>query len=347
MSILALPMAALLAADAAVAARYLDQVARWRAGAETPLVEWSELSTAQIEDTAQDVASAEGCDAACLRAAALMHTELGFYFLERDDMAGRQAHFRAAERLMGRARGASPPDEFERRWRLARAYQLLHLTAFEEMLDVLQASEATWGPHPELLVARGTLYELLYVHRPPVSMVPAEGSGAGVRVLRRRATPRHPVDDLEDAKRAYALALARDPRHAEAHIRYGRVLRLGGKKDKALASVERGLALGPPREIAAVAHLILGEIAESRARLDDAVSSYRRAGEMDPHLQSARLALSHAFHRAGRRDESLKLLREALPTVGGTERVDTWAGYQTGMALGYRQRMNALRAELR
>ena len=67
----------------------------------------------------------------------------------------------------------------------------------------------------------------------------------------------------------------------------------------ARSSLRIVLARKPDARTAFLAHLFLGRLDEDAGRLDEAVASYEAALALDPHSQSARVALSHLRLRRG------------------------------------------------
>ncbi len=121
---------------------------------------------------------------------------------------------------------------------------------------------------------------------------------------------------LERAHRSLRSAVAADPSLAEARLRLGRVAWRLGETSEARSALEEVLARGPTARTGFLAHLFLGRIHEDAGRLDDAARSYEAALALDPHAQSARLALSHVRLRLGSPGVARREVEESVRAAG-------------------------------
>jgi tetratricopeptide (TPR) repeat protein len=105
------------------------------------------------------------------------------------------------------------------------------------------------------------------------------------------------------------------------------------------------LARGPASRTGFLAHLFLGRIHEDAGRLDDAARSYEAALALDPHAQSARLALSHVRLRLGSPGVARREVEESVRDAGRRSQPDAYWLYPWGPSVGVEERLEALRQE--
>ena len=273
------------------------------------------------------------CPQACRQAGVLLHTEAAFINkqLGRTDLE--KAHFAAADALARKTAGdreAAVADEFERTWRLAVARRHQEWAEPERALQIYDAVLKQYPNDPDVLLARGTLVELLVT---------------GYQAARMRS-----LLPADDAQRDYERALAIRPDFAEARLRLGRLLGIAGRSKETRAAdarreLRRVLDEGPSALIRAYAHLFLGQVEEKESLLPAAIEEYRAALSVDPRLQPAQLALSRALQKAGRLEEAAAVLLEGLRTTRDGD-VHGWYGYHTTSLQSYRASMDRLWQEI-
>lgn len=100
--------------------------------------------------------------------------------------------------------------------------------------------------------------------------------------------------DRATARTHFEAAISQDARDANAHVGLGRVLAVEGDDERAEAAYQRALEIVPNLGTAQIA---LGELDESRGRIEDALEHYSTAANLDPRdptglLKAAALALA-------------------------------------------------------
>jgi tetratricopeptide (TPR) repeat protein len=136
------------------------------------------------------------------------------------------------------------------------------------------------------------------------------------------------TEALSRAKRTFESVLIRDPEHAEARLRLGRVLwGLGETRRSAdeLASIAQRTET--PRELRYLAFLFLGESRWSQGESTLAAEAYEAALALYPKAQSPVVGLLSVKPRLMEDD----LTRgERVPGLPATDRVDPWLNYHLG-----------------
>jgi tetratricopeptide (TPR) repeat protein len=134
-----------------------------------------------------------------------------------------------------------------------------------------------------------------------------------------------------DAERSFREALALSPETPEARIRLGKLLldrQRPREAEPLLDEADRKAADDRQRYLA---RLFLGRAAERGARPEDAVAAYRRALEVLPQGQAARLGLALALERSSGPAVSRELVRAMLATPAGSDSPsDPWFLYPVG-----------------
>ena len=111
---------------------------------------------------------------------------------------------------------------------------------------------------------------------------------------------------LDDARDAYARAVALDPRHAAAHVNLGRLLQDAGRPAEAADHYRAALAAQPAHPTAA---FNLGTALEDLGRRAEAIEAYRKALEADEEFADAHFNLARLYEQTGRRAAALRHLR--------------------------------------
>jgi tetratricopeptide (TPR) repeat protein len=110
----------------------------------------------------------------------------------------------------------------------------------------------------------------------------------------------------EDARDAYARAVALDPRHASARVNLGRLLQEAGMAAEAVAQYRAALKARPGHPTAA---FNLGTALEDLGRRSEAIDAYRKALDADGDFADAHFNLARLYEQAGRRAAALRHLR--------------------------------------
>lgn len=113
----------------------------------------------------------------------------------------------------------------------------------------------------------------------------------------------------KNALHALTTAATLLPDDAEAHANLANTLQSLGRLDDALTSYRRALALDPSH---AAAYNNLGNALRGLGQLDEAVASYRRALELEPDFVEAHSNLGNALRNLGQLDLAVASYRRAL-----------------------------------
>ena len=114
---------------------------------------------------------------------------------------------------------------------------------------------------------------------------------------------------LTRSENVLELALALDPRHAEARLRMSMVAEARGDPDRARRHLEQAVQYG--QEDAQVLHT-LASLQHSNGDLEAAIRSQRRSLHLNPLSTPGRLKLAEYLFNAGRFEEALAEYRHAL-----------------------------------
>jgi tetratricopeptide (TPR) repeat protein len=113
---------------------------------------------------------------------------------------------------------------------------------------------------------------------------------------------------IEDAKRAYHLALDLEPKMTDAHLNLGKLYHDSKDWEKAEAHY-RAAAEHAPHD--PTPHFNLGVLMEDLARFQDAVLEYSQAVKRDPAFADAHYNLGLVFESIGRKTKAIAHLRTA------------------------------------
>lgn len=138
--------------------------------------------------------------------------------------------------------------------------------------------------------------------------------------------------ELRNAERLFRESLEQDPERTEARIRLGRVLGRRGRHQEAIAELRRATTGTKNRLLLYYGNMFLGAEADALGLTDEARQAFERAGELYPHAQSPRLALSTLVARAGDRAEALTTIAPVLARDEPQLADDPWWSYHTSQA---------------
>jgi tetratricopeptide (TPR) repeat protein len=110
----------------------------------------------------------------------------------------------------------------------------------------------------------------------------------------------------DDARDAYARAVALDPRHASARVNLGRLLQDAGRPAEAAEQYRAALAVRPRHPTAAFK---LGTALEDLGRRPEAIEAYRKALDADDDFADAHFNLARLYEQTGRRAAALRHLK--------------------------------------
>jgi tetratricopeptide (TPR) repeat protein len=150
------------------------------------------------------------------------------------------------------------------------------------------------------------------------------------------------------AERQYQLVIARDGRHAEAHLRLGRVVSLGERPADARPILARVRELTKEPRLHYLARLFEADTEERTGNRREARDSYVAALGIWPSAQSARLGLSRLRLLDREYAEARELLpRQASGGAGAGEAADPWFLYDYGQWWRVKSAFASMKAELR
>jgi tetratricopeptide (TPR) repeat protein len=321
-------------------AGYLALVDGYRkgdAGAATALSSWTLTELKPAIDSAR---GGQGCDEACRRAAAVLHLDAAFAAEDRGDAQTATAHLAAGRQLLEKTKD----EAFRGQWLLAVGYQLLGAARLREAESVLD--ESAKAGNPDALLALGAIWDF----RSTLDSVPPgtsfEATASGSQALPQFQLKAFREQALGKAEDLYRRALKAKPGLAEAHLRLGRILLRRDKAEQAEPELTAAAASADPM-VKVLSLLFLGEAAEKRGRLPDAIASYKAALAANPRSQAARMALSYAQVRSGDRGAGVATLREAATAApAADEPMDGWLAYHLGPSRHLDEVVRAMREEL-
>jgi tetratricopeptide (TPR) repeat protein len=117
----------------------------------------------------------------------------------------------------------------------------------------------------------------------------------------------------DEARHAYAQALALDPALADAHVNLGRLFHHAGEAVSAETHYRAAVTQAPHDP---VAHFNLAGLLEETGRKQDAVASYQQALAADPDFADAHYNLGLLLDSLGRRTAAMTHLRAARRLYG-------------------------------
>ena len=148
-----------------------------------------------------------------------------------------------------------------------------------------------------------------------------------------------------EAEALFRRVLEIKPGHAEARLRYGRVLGGLGKHQESAVELRRAVADLTDPEMLYYANLFLGAAEEALGNRDAARVAYEQAAERFPMAQSPLLALSQLARRYGDRRGALRAIDRlfALEEADRGARDDPWWRYYVAQARDAEDLLGAMR----
>ncbi len=113
---------------------------------------------------------------------------------------------------------------------------------------------------------------------------------------------------LEDSAAAFKSAIAYKPRWTDPHFNYGRLLKIEGKHDAALAEFRMAVEVGP---LNASARYLLAEELSELGSISEAESEYLRSIQLAPSL-IAQKDLANLYLKTGREESAAAMLQETV-----------------------------------
>jgi tetratricopeptide (TPR) repeat protein len=354
-------------------ARYLDSVARYRAGAFQEAVEAlashpdaysPSFAIGQLEQADPEVTNpflelfplakrmAALALAGVLPAAAALHLETGQYLLQKADDKRGIGHLIAARTIVdGKWWTTVPeilPDRLAQYNEVRRAtYRGITLTLqqfhqFETLLPHLERAREQFPKDADIRLALGTVDELrgTAVMLRQVELPTKQNPSASWRRRQRR-------EYLDKAAGHFRDALTMDVTLIEARVRLGRVLQERGKLPDARRELEAAVAAPPPAVLHYFASMFLGEILEAQGDVAGAIARYQETVKQWPGCQSAHLALSRAFEVTGDRQAAADALQPLWRAEAERTCVDPWWMYNEGQSWRMRPLIEGLRGNVK
>jgi hypothetical protein len=322
------------------AAAYRQAVDRYRTSPNAGVERMLALADADRAAAIDRALSATGPDAWSwdeLAAAAMMHTDAGFYFLANHEPG--LPHLLVAEKILSHALLSDPSrSAFVRRWYVtlehvvrgygdevtARYFAAHYTDRFKSRPQTVRALDA---------YHRGVFAELDGCQKGEfLTIIGLTESGGNL--VQRYFVP---------AAREFQAALSLEPGLAEAALHLGRIRMLEARETEAAVLLEQA-AGSRARPVAYLAHLFLGAFDERASRWDAAESRYRQALAIFSAGQSAPLALAHLLDRRGRTADAAQVLAGILGR-GAADVVDPWWVYFDEARLETVLSVQILRAE--
>jgi tetratricopeptide (TPR) repeat protein len=207
-------------------------------------------------------------------------------------------------------------------WYQQTAMDLMRLRSLAEASVHLPRGRRIFPTDPMLLFLSGILHERF-------SSSSLQAAAASVVAGNRAETSLGSEKaELTRAERFFRDALAVQPDHLEARVRYGHVLAALGRHELAAEALRAAIKSGVTGEWLYLAEMFLGaeeDVLGQRAR---ARACFEHAASLYPRAQSPRIALSQLSRRAGDRagaQRELRILAE-IP-ANSREREDPWWDY--------------------
>ena len=312
-------------------AAFLALVDRYRHGDLTSLSEAGEFTPRHV---ARAVAAAGAADQATARAALVFTIDLT-RIVPLPEVAG----LIDASRALAEAVTRNSQRAFIREVVLCQLASLAHADEFDRAQSLIDAASHTWREDPELLLARGSLYETAF----------ERGSRAPLG-------NRHGVTEYESIalERLAQMAVAHFERvltspvpQPEARLRLGKLLTLRQKYDDAKPMLERARTDSTQPYLRYLASLFLGQLHERLAQYPEAERAYRAAYGEYP-AQAVTLSLVRLLILRGAHTDSDALLLTMFETRrSSTAPVDPWRLYEFGQFWQLGQRLDHLRPLIR
>jgi tetratricopeptide (TPR) repeat protein len=331
---------------------YLDVIEIYRRGnydaAVSTLRSWTEKETqkAVVALMTRRTPALQLPDAPGMFAAAMLHTDAAFASVEALRSAEGSFHLRAAADLLIWT-VLNVPDE--RRWLFSRRDWRLMVTRvlnYDFEWNVYQSLNPppTVPPRPgpplgwaptEMWIARaneiieddadmelavGSLAEgFAFMNAQELKIAQDRKQRALVLQLRQRAESH------------FRRALGLRPDLVEARLRLGRVLFDEGRTAEAEVELRVVLKATTDARTGHLTLLFLGEVAEKDRRFEEATQLYRRAVDIKPRCQAARIAFAYASERMGDLDRARSVVASFLGrTQARSLPIDDFASYPGG-----------------
>jgi len=231
------------------------------------------------------------------------------------------------------------PKDFHRQCRLLVVLTLQKELMVDDLVHQLGQALQLFPGDPELLLAKGSLWELLAEledvssHRFPATEAIREVATRTLSLAGSVPTAAVAVESprvYEQCARVYERALRGAPQLHEARARLGRVLAWAGKFEEAVRALEPLLASEAtvPARLRYFALLFHGRALLGLGRAEEAAASYRHADALFPGCQAPQIALSTALRAAGDQAGARSVMTNTLRRgASGLYPQDPWWDY--------------------
>ena len=274
-----------------------------------------------------------------LKAAAVLHTDVATMELARGAHERAASHRAIAGWLLWHLPQLTQDDAFVRDWVLAVDGLLLSDGSLSSARQLGQLGLARFPNDGALLfsTARATEALATLCYGPDGTAVGGDDCGEapvsfdGLRPVRPKLrdsqAPRQGAV-LRETERLLRAVVKERPTDPEVHLRLGRALARLGQAEEAETELLGVVTDSRDANEVALAHLLLGRLAESRKDVQGALEHARAALAKAPHSQSARMALASAQLAVGERRGAVEAMA-SLPTTP-PEADDLWAEFLQG-----------------
>jgi tetratricopeptide (TPR) repeat protein len=216
-------------------------------------------------------------------------------------------------------------DVFRRHWYLAAGLGSLYRTDLGPARSYLEKGVEQFENDPALLVALGVTYEVEGWRRELTIRAFVTERSHTTSERRRFSVQRDRCG--REAAALYEKALSRDPTHAEARLRLGRVELLLGRTDRGISRLRWVTEHARDPDLVYLAHLFIGRAQKGSGQLDAALASYRAALQIVPYGQAAYVATSQALYLSGSPAAAAEVLERGFARRRRSPERDSWWRY--------------------
>ncbi len=276
-----------------------------------------------------------------LRAAAMLHTEVGLEALRQRDVSQFQFHVGIADGWLSLADDrTSIPGGLRSRWNVAIARVLLLNGEFGLAEASLDRVNTKIADDAAVLLALGTAKEgraMRLTADAPAGAKPRDPS----EVKRERTELRAAAASL------FERALTLDPALVEAHLRLARLAMNRGDDPGAEQELRTVTQASTDPNHVYLVHLWLGDIRERQKQWNAAAESYVEAVKARPDGQSAYVALARVLHEMGQGGQAAGVMDRWFARGITSPVADPWWIYPLGLDARLEARFDALFAEVK
>jgi tetratricopeptide (TPR) repeat protein len=313
-------------------AAYQEIVTRYRSGDEgavTIVESWSGARLVAAADKLWHLDERKRAsiawDGTAIAGACLLHLEV---MARHPDQPLRQAlHMRIVRQHLAGLRRDPAIAPLRVRLTLALALYLHSQLKLEDLTSLFDEIGETEASDEELLLARGSMYELFASRR--------------LEAARQAGLVPGAKPSLQEAERLLRRCVTVAPESVGLRLHLAHVVVAQGRPDEAIALLEPLLQASPPHDERYLAYLFLGQAHVLAGRPEAAAKAFSAGATESSCGRAAAVALAHLAFREQRFDAARGVLDSALTRRAGC--TDPWATYDFGPVT----RLDALTGELR